>query len=511
MPQQPDTDVVIIGAGLGGLSAGALLTAAGLRVTVIEKNERPGGCAQTFVRDGVTFDPAIHFTIDAGPGGYTPKLLQHLGVADQVSFVATERTYRAYYPGTVIDAPPGRDAFLAAHQKLFPAAADGLQRLFEMRQDLFAQLASLPQKIDPDGLDEAYARCPLVFRHRMSTLAEVLDEFLDDPHATAAMASIWPYVGTAPSRVSFLLFNQMLESMHAGTYYALGSFQTLADALADAITDNGGALLCGHRATKISIDAGRVSGVEIDGADTISASAVISNIDARQTYQQLIDGATLPTGLARRLDRSKLSPSAFVLYGWFDCDPRELGLAEETLIFDDWDHERTWKELQSQTPGGIWISAPSMIDPSLAPDGRQLGIITSLVPATADGSWRDRKQQATAQLLEVVDRAGPDVSAHFTVAETATPDTLHRYTGTCGGAAYGWENIPSQTASKRLGHRGPFDGLYLCGHWTEEGTSSLRVLTSGRNTAALVGAELGAPRAVPDFGGPSFIQADRRS
>lgn len=501
---RPDAEVVIIGGGLGGLSAGALLARAGHRVLLLEKNERPGGCAQTFVRGDYVFDPAVHFTIDAGPGGYTPKLLDHLGVADRVRFVPAELTYRAHYPDLVIDAPPGRDRFLETHQGLFPDAAAGLERLFDMRQDLFAQLASLPQKLDPRTLEDALERCPLVFRHRLSTLGQVLGEYLPDGRAAAAIASIWPYVGTAPSRVSFLLYNQMLESMHAGVYYPLGSFQTLADALAAAIVEHGGEVRCGSTVTKIITDDRRVTGVELDGTEAVSATAVISNIDARRTYRELLDPDLLPTPLARRLDRSTLSPSAFVLYGVLDRDPVELGLAAETLIFDDWDHERSWREL-GRRPGGIWVSVPTMIDSGLAPPGTHLGIITSLVPAGADGRWRERRAEATQRLLATVDAMVPGLAAAFNVVETATPDTFARYTGSDGGAAYGWENVPSQTASKRLPHRSPVDGLYLCGQWVEEGTSSLRVLTSGRVTAAMVSGDLdGEP--VPDFGGPSFIR-----
>lgn len=499
-------DVVVVGSGLGGLSAAALLARAGLHVAVVERNEHPGGYAQAFRRGPYTFDPAIHFTMDAGPGGFTPKLLEHVGVADQVRFVASEHTYRSYFPGMTVDALPGRDTFLEMHQRLFPADADGLAAFFDMRREIFAQLAALPQKVGTRGLEDAMAAAPLVFRHRMASLADVVKEYVHDPRCAAALGSIWPYVGSPPSRMSFLIFNQMLETLHEGCFYAVGSFQTLVDALAAAVVRHGGDVLLGDAATRIAVFDGRAGAVETAGGAVLNARAVVSNADAHHTFGELVGWDETTASLRRRMNRYQLSPSAFVLYGVLRADPRELGLVHENFVFTSWDHERTWSDVQAGRPGGMWVTAPTLLDPSLADDGAHLGVITGLVPARADGSWRAKRDQQAASMLESVDTLIPGLRDAFEIVEIATPDTLHRYSNSTGGATYGWENIPSQTASKRLAHRTPVAGLYLSGHWSEEGTSSLRVLTSGRATAELVAQDLGAPEPVPDLGGPSFLR-----
>jgi prolycopene isomerase len=293
--------------------------------------------------------------------------------------------------------------------------------------------------------------------------------------------------------------------LHAGTYYALGSFQTLADALVSAIDGNSGDVLFDSEVTRIVIDGDRAAGVEIAGGRILSARAVVSNADAYHTFGELVGWDVLPASLRRRLDRSRLSPSAFALYGVLHADPAELGLTHENFVFTTWDHDQTWTDIQAARPGGIWLSVPTMVDPSLAPAGTHLAAVTSLAPARADGTWKHVRDAYTEALLDAVEQRIPGTRDAFEIVETATPDTLNRYTRNRGGAAYGWENIPSQTASKRLAHRTPLGGLFLSGHWAEEGTSSLRVLTSGRATAAMVAADLGRSGSVPDFGGPSFL------
>ena len=141
-------DAIVIGAGLSGLSAAALLARAGLDVVVLEKADGPGGCARSFTRDGFTFDPAVHVTVEARPEAYIGLLLEHLGMADQVVFERFGEIYRVDLPGFSMVAPTGREDFLAAHQDAFPAQARGLAELFEMRRELYEQTSSMPQRLD---------------------------------------------------------------------------------------------------------------------------------------------------------------------------------------------------------------------------------------------------------------------------------------------------------------------------------------------------------------------------
>lgn len=287
----------------------------------------------------------------------------------------------------------------------------------------------------------------------------------------------------------------------------------LTDALGRAIERHGGTVRTGDAVERVVSGS---HGVEVPtaGGECLRARAVVGAIDVRQVFGDVIGWDRLPGSLRKRVDRMSLAASAVVLFGTLSSDPSRLGLACETIVFDSIDHDATWAEVVAGRPAGTWVSTPTAVDPPAAGDPHRV-VITSLVPAASDDDGvppvvaPSDRERLTRTVLDRVERNAPGFGDAFTLLETATPATLHPCTGNSGGAAYGWANSPNQTAGKRLSHRLPVDHVYLAGHWVEEGTSSLRTLTSGRATAAMVAADLGAPEAIPEFGGPSFLTASR--
>ncbi|MEX5249340.1 MULTISPECIES: phytoene desaturase family protein [Kocuria] len=505
-------DAIVIGAGLSGLSAAALLARVGLDVVVLEKADGPGGCARSFTRDGFTFDPAVHVTVEARPEAYIGLLLEHLGVADQVVFERFGEIYRVDLPGFSMVAPTGREDFLAAHQDAFPAQARGLAELFEMRRELYEQTSSMPQRLDlAEDIEAVMARVPRVLEHRRSTVESASAPYLDDERARAVMGAIWPYLGSSPDRLSFLLFNQMLETFHTGGWFPRGGFQSLVDAIVCGLESAGGTLRTGAEVTRVLSADGAVTGVELVDGEQILAETVIGASDGTALLAELVGWDALPASWKRRVERYTLAPSAVTLFGGFDGDPQQLGMVDENIVFRHWDHRRTWAELQDGRPGGLWASVPTLVDPGMAPAGRHSVTITGLVPAELSRDWSAAKPELAEDMIAAVETAFPGFRDGFDLMETATPATYARWTGNRGGAAYGWENTPSQTASKRLPHVTPLKGLLLAGHWSEEGESSLRALTSGRAVAELAAERHGLAGAVPSFGGPSSLREAARA
>jgi phytoene dehydrogenase-like protein len=477
-------DAIVVGAGLGGLSAGAMLAKAGRKVLVVEQADAPGGYAHSFTRGPYRFDPAVHFTVQAAEGGLLDLLLRLLGVRDRCMLMPHGSLYEARFPGLCVRVPANKEAFITEHARNFPDEADGIRAFVDLVETLTEESQEVGANVSLRQLDAASAQYPTLFRWRRATLAEALDEHLRDPRLKALCAASWPYAGLPPSRLSFLTWAAMLMAMlDDGPFQVRGGFQALVDALVEALEDHGGELVVSRGVARIEIGDGRATGVTLAGGRSIRASVVVANADARQTFERLVGAEHLPAGFVRRLGRLEPALSACIGFAATALDLRQLAPAHETFLHHSWDHEETYRGVQGGGLGGMWVTLPTLFDPSLAPPGEHIAIITSHMPFDLGAPWSELRDHFGELLLGELDRMFPGFSDNLRHFEVGTPQTLARYASNDRGAMYGWANTPSQATSQRLAHRTPIDGLLLAGHWAQPGSGSLRAIYSGLHAA----------------------------
>jgi prolycopene isomerase len=484
-------DAVVIGSGLGGLTAAAQLARAGRSVLIVERHDRPGGYAHAFRRRGYRFDSAVHLVSGCEPvpfegGGVLHDLLSALAVRDRCDFVRVDPCYRVEWPGLTLDAPCELERFADAHAERFPRQAKGIRGFLEDCLQIRGE-ASRAEELAGTGPFVRPERFPLLLRYRRATLRQVLEARVDDPAARAALASLWPYLGLPPSRVSFLYFATMLTSYVAdGAYYCRGSFQTLADALVAAAVGAGGEMLLRVPVRRILVEDGRAVGVLLENGQRVSAPVVISNADARQTIEELCGAEHFPPRYVARLHAASTSISAFVVYAATSLDLAAADLAHETFLYPGPDHEAAHQSGVRGEPDWLSMTVPTLVDPTLAPPGEHLLVLTTLVSGQQTSCWRDRKTQWMESLLRRAERRLPGLGAALCYAEAATPRTMERYTRNTDGAIYGFDVTPAQVGPGRLDNQTPLPGLYLAGHWTRPGGGVAGVVRSGMRTAGLV-------------------------
>lgn len=489
--RQEAYDVVVIGAGIGGLSTAALLAKAGKSVLLVERHDRPGGYAHGFSRKQYRFDSGVHLVSGCGPshyrhGGVIHKLCRAVGIAPEDCFIPVSPYARATYPGLEIALHSGEDSFVAALADAFPRERQNLEAL----TDLCRKIAEESMLAD-ELLDRARARrlspldaLPHLFLYRRATLAAVLDEFLDDPRLKSACASLWPYLGLPPSQLSFLLWAAMMAGyIHEGGYYCRGSFQNYANLLAGAVERHGGEVLLNTSVRHIRVESGKVRGVALENAQIIRADAVVSNADARQTAE-MIGRHRLPEWHWETLNGLTSSLSVFVSYLATDLEWPEQ--AHESFFFEGFDHEASFALTVRGRTDWFSVTVPSLADPSLAPPGRHVALLTTLCPFEVGESWRQAKPRFEERLLERAERHFPGLGEHLLWLESGSPRTLERYTLNHRGAAYGWAPTPDQIGSNRPGVRGVLPGLYHAGHWTRPGGGVAAVSVSGMLAAQAV-------------------------
>jgi phytoene desaturase/steroid delta-isomerase-like uncharacterized protein len=491
-------DAIVVGGGLGGLTSAALLARAGWDVVLAEAASAPGGYAHSFSRGGYTFDPAIHMVPEAP---YIQNLLSYLGVEDHLELLPVDSLYSARFPSTRLDVghvPGDSESFIEPHVRMFPKEEAGLRELFSLLEDVFYEATVLPFRVLGTEFEDAETSYPTLVRYRTASAQEVLDEYLDDEQLKAALTASWSYLGVPPSKLSFLLFSQMLSVMIRGAYYAVGGFQELVDALCAGFERAGGELLVDASVTKIVVEDNAVQGIEI-GDERITAPVVISGADGHHTLHDLVGAEHLTNTTKRRLARLKPSVSCFLLFAGTSLDLAADGATHENFVFRHWSHDETYRYILGAVPGGMSIAVPTLLDPTLAPAGEHALVIRALAPYDAGTPWPELKERYTELVLRECDSHFPGLADSLTFVEASTPDALERYTGNYRGAAFGWENSPTQVGNKRLPHEVGIEGLYLTGHWTQEGTGALRVLSSAANVATEVLESAGSPVRIPDF------------
>lgn len=486
-------DVVVIGAGIGGLFAAVELARQGASVLLAEQHYMVGGYCSTFRRDGFTFDASTHFyPLLGSPATITGKILGDLGLATE--WVRMDPVDTFHFPdGTRFDVPAEIGPYRQAVDALFPHQREGLDRFFAATR-------------------EAYLHGVLYhFRGKKTerysywsewTLRRALDTFLDDPKLKLLLTADCAHWGSPPSRTSFVFDAMLRLSYFLGNYYPKGGSQAFADELGRRFEQLGGDLLIFASARRILVEGGRACGALIEvergklkGRYRVEAGAVINNGDLRRTVEQLLPADSVPPELVRQI--AELRPT-------FPCFLTHLGLegvsAEELeriqgYYWDDWN-----PDLVGRKGLRCKIFAPTLYEPAMAPPGGQVAILQKVLDldqeTTCDwqaGDWQAHKAEVEAFLVGHLESVLPGVRSKVVSRSSASALTAWRFTWNSRGAMLGWEMSPDQLGDKRPANRGPVDNLWHVGHWTRPGGGITPVIVSAIEVAREV-ARAAGPR-----------------
>ena len=480
-------DVIVIGAGLGGLSAAARLGQMGLRPLVLEQHTHPGGYAHHFLRKVrgtkivYDFDVALHQTGDLAPGCAMHRWLGDLGVLERIQLNRFDVAYRSIGPAHDFEVPADADAYQARLCEVFPEQAGGVR-------DLFAAMRAIVERPNDETSPEAMEAMGI-------TLRELVDRHVDDERIDAIFCALWGYLGSPPFEVSAFLFAQMWASYHlGGCFYIRGGGQSLADALVEVIEENRGKVLLKTDVAKILTEDGRACGVETTEGLRFRAPVIVSNAAAPLTFDQLLDRPELAAQDRETADALPIAVSMHQAYIGMRGDASKLGLADRgRMITPDYDVETQWQALKrgDYRAQSHILGNHNIADPGHHPKGRSIIHVATL----ADGrlwadldevAYRESKREVEEYLIDRLAEVIPDARERIEICETGTPRTMTRYTRNPLGTIYGFSSTVMSHSIHRPQPRTSVPGLYLAGAWTFPAGGFQGAMTSGFNTARLV-------------------------
>jgi phytoene desaturase len=488
-----DYDVIIIGAGLGGLVCGAILAKKGFHVAIFEKKADVGGCCTSFVRQGFTFDLSVQSIGGCRAGGRVWRLLDALDLRDRIELLPLDRAREYHFPDRTIIQYAELNTHIEYLVSLFPHEQAGIKKIYQVYRSLAAEIDRFPHTLswfDPSHVEQEF---PMLFQYREQTLQELLDAFIKDPVLKVILGIRSSYTLLPPSQLSVVAMASLeMSYLQDGVAVLHGKMEDLPLLLAASLAQQGGNLYPRHEIKKIIVEDGKAIGVQIKNRQTATARAVVSNADASATFLQMIGEDFLPAGWSKRLKGMRPSFSYFITYLGLEGQP-ELSCSNNE-VFPQYNLEGEYSSLASGEIPPIpsyYLLAPSLVNPSHAPQGHSTLCLSYKAPYRRIGGWDEgAKRMLGEQLLSQVEAMLPDLRRRVVVQVTSTPLTIERMTGNRLGAAYGWAQIPRQAGLYRLSRITPVADLYLAGHWTAPGGGVAAAMASGEITAELIGKRL---------------------
>jgi C-3',4' desaturase CrtD len=470
-------DVVVVGAGVGGLTTAALLAARGLRVCVVEREPQAGGCAaMTCERFGYSFEPGAGLYAAWHEGDVHERVFAELPIdAPEV---------RAVSPAYVVRLPDGVDVRVGAGgaqefeetlRAAFPECADEAVRFYRELTPVADALRRAARR------EPALATISKLGRLRLAaTETRLASRILSAESVTTAErlgrvstrfrrfvdAQLQIFAQCASERCAYLYAALALTEPLRGMHSVVGGASALVRRLVESIERSGGAVRFGATALRLEYDArGRASGVRLLTGERIEATrAVVSNLTVWDTYGKLVGSERTPAEMRARL-KSLEGWGAYLLYAGADEDAVACLPAARVLALNDWQEGAAF-----DAEAALFMFSAADATGRNAPPGKRAVTVSSFTVAERwfvfhedETEHEGQDAEALAALWARMHAALPELGAGIEVIETATPRTFYEQTRRKLGMVGGVGQSLAVFGRHALTHRTAVPNLYMVG------------------------------------------------
>jgi phytoene desaturase len=491
--------VIVIGAGIGGITAATHLARRGLHVTVVEKNSRPGGRCDRFSRDGHHFD--------TGPTLFVMPLLYEaefnaLGtsVRERLDLRRIDPTYHLVFEdGTQMALTSDLQSMHEQLEAIEPGSFEGLMRYLQEGERHY-------QLVVDKLVNRDFRRASDFFNIRnLAPIARLkpfikhyrhMSAYFDDPRLKSAFTFQDIYTGLSPFDAPATFSMMSYTELAHGVWYPRGGMYSIIETLTDLACRAGVEFVFNAAVERIDVNETHARAVLLSDDACLNADVVLANADLPYVYEHLLPKDRRAKSLARK--RFSCSVVSF-LWG---VDKTYPALGPHTLFLAD-DYRENFEHIQnlSLPPNpNVYIHAPARVDPSMAPPGQDT--LTAIIPVghlsengkdAATRQWDELRELARQHVFRRLRTLGmADLESHIKFEATYTPVTWNERYNLARGATHGLSHRLTQMAYFRPANRHPrYQNLYFVGASTHPGTGMPTCMVSGRLVSERIMNDLG--------------------
>jgi len=487
--------VIVIGAGVGGIVAATHLAQRGIKVTVVEKNPRPGGRCDRFSREGHHFDTGP--TLLVMPLLYEAEF-RALGVRmnDALDLQRVDPTYRLVFDdGSQLALTSDMQSLESqleafehgSFQNLLRYMSEGqrhyhlgmeklVNRDFRKASEFFT-LANIPL---------LYQLKPLVNHYRN------MSAYFDDPRLKAAFTFQDVYMGLSPFEAPATFSMMPYTELAHGVYYPRGGMYRIVEALMQLARNAGVEFIFNATVKQIDVNAIHAHGVVLEDGQHLKANAVLANADLPYVYQDLLPDKPLAAAITHK----RFSCSVISFFWGLDKTYDSLGPHTLFLASDYRENfERIIRDLSLPDNPSLYIHAPARLDPAMSPPGEDT--IIAIVPVghmsengeqakqSCGQDWGRIRDEARQQVFRRLALLGiTDIESHIKFETNFTPLSWRKRYNLMKGSTHGLCHNLTQLGYFRPRNKHPrYRNLYFVGASTHPGTGLPTAMVSGRLSA----------------------------
>ena len=477
-------DFIIIGAGMGGLSAANFLAKYNKKVLVLEKHNTPGGLVTSFPRKDVHFDLGIHGLYELKENQTIPQFLEYWG-APQIETVPCRGNMNCYIDGKKHVFRHG--SIKEDFKREFPENEADIEKLFNIMETINTEMFSGTEAPEPPydmnlfqlirfGMKSSKQK-PLFMKYGNKGAKKILDQFTDSEELKSAIYSYCPYP------MVFMAFAYQWGAFGNNEYPKAG-MQAIPNAAVASLNHMGGVLKLNTEVTEILVEDGCAYGIRTKDGNEYHGK-VISNASPQYTYNWIKVKEKCVKKMQQAIAAKKIFPSICALFMSLD-DSYDFEKVECISIAGSKDYLKQPEEYTEET-------APIVINIYPKRDGDNYRPLVALIPLTYsyEDEWKTeaekvrgeayralKKQVEDTILSRMKSHLGIDFMKAVAYHELSTPMTYERYTYSQNGSFMGW-SIEEKEYGKYMKQRTDIKDLYLVGQWVFPGFGIAGVMASG--------------------------------